>query len=358
MTVDVQRLTDLIPYLHSLLWSSPLQIFVSMVLLYRLVGISSLVGLGVMLAVMPINASILLKLRSLQESNMKEKDKRVKTVSEILQSMKVIKMFAWEKPLTKRVADIRAEEVQRLKTYGYISSLQSIFWNSAPITVSIATFGAYAYLGNKLEMSVVLPALSIINIMSFPLFVFPLLISAVISGKVAMKRLSDYMNLDERDASAVTHTDPASVLPISFDNATIGWNATSAVLSGVSLTIERGSLTAIVGPVGSGKSTLLSAMLGDAVLVSGTVHAPQKMAYVPQQAWIQNANLRDNILFGGEYDEAHYEETVECCSLKRDFELFPGGDQTEIGERGVNLSGGQKQRVSLARAVYARYSKP
>ena len=113
MSVDVQRLTDLIPYLHSLLWSSPLQILVSMVLLYRLVGVSSLVGLAVMLAVMPINASILLRLRALQERNMKEKDKRVKTVSEILQSMKVIKMFAWEKPLTTKVADIRDEEVRR-----------------------------------------------------------------------------------------------------------------------------------------------------------------------------------------------------------------------------------------------------
>jgi ABC-type multidrug transport system fused ATPase/permease subunit len=154
MSVDVQRLTDLIPYLHNLLWSSPLQMIVSVVLLYRLVGVSALVGLGVMLAIMPINGRMLHQMRRLQESNMKEKDKRVKTVSEILHSMKVIKMFAWEKPLTKRVSEIRENEVKRLKKYGYLSSVQSIFWNSAPITVSIATFGTYTALGNKLDLQV------------------------------------------------------------------------------------------------------------------------------------------------------------------------------------------------------------
>ena len=154
MSVDVQRLTDLVPYLHNLVWSSPLQIILSMVLLYRIVGVSSLVGLGVMIAIMPINAYILMNLRRLQERNMREKDRRVKTVSEILQSMRVIKMFAWETPLSRRVSDIRTAEVHRLKHYGYLSSLQSIFWNSAPVTVSIATFGAYAALGNRLDMQV------------------------------------------------------------------------------------------------------------------------------------------------------------------------------------------------------------
>eukprot|EP00283_Hemiselmis_rufescens_P014305 CAMPEP_0173443524 /NCGR_PEP_ID=MMETSP1357-20121228/30032_1 /TAXON_ID=77926 /ORGANISM="Hemiselmis rufescens, Strain PCC563" /LENGTH=1295 /DNA_ID=CAMNT_0014409445 /DNA_START=9 /DNA_END=3896 /DNA_ORIENTATION=- len=352
MSVDVQRLTDLIPYLHSLLWSSPLQILISMVLLYRLVGVSSLVGLAVMLAIMPINAKILLTLRSLQEGNMKEKDKRVKTVSEILQSMKVIKMFAWEQPLTNKVSEIRSNEVSRLRRYGYLSSLQSIFWNSAPITVSIATFGAYATLGNKLDMGIVLPALSIINIMSFPLFVFPLLISAVISGKVALLRLANYMDLPERDLSLVTPTLPDDPLPIRLENVTMGWNATRPILSEVNLDIKKGGLTAIVGPVGSGKSTLLSAILGDTMILGGTVHAPRNVAYVPQQAWIQNANLRDNVLFGKEMDDGLYEETVEVCGLAKDLEKFPGGDETEIGERGVNLSGGQKQRVSIARAVY------
>jgi ABC-type multidrug transport system fused ATPase/permease subunit len=111
MSVDVQRVTDLVPYLHNLVWSSPLQIIVAMVLLFRLVGVASLVGLGVMIAVMPINAAILLQLRKLQEANMKEKDKRVKQVSELIHSIKVVKMFAWEQPLRTRIAEDRKAEV-------------------------------------------------------------------------------------------------------------------------------------------------------------------------------------------------------------------------------------------------------
>merc|ERR1719199_1857472 len=176
-----------------------------------------------MIAVMPINAIMLLKLRKLQEENMKEKDKRVKLVSELLHSIKVIKMFAWERPLADRIAKDRAHEVDRLKRYGYMSSVQSIFWNSAPVTVSMATFGAYAAMGNTLDMHIVLPALAIINIMSFPLFVFPLLISAVISGRVALNRLNDFMALPELDTSHITPLSDSSPIGAALVDATLGW---------------------------------------------------------------------------------------------------------------------------------------
>jgi ABC-type multidrug transport system fused ATPase/permease subunit len=155
MSVDVGKLTDLIPYLHNLVWSSPLQVLVSTVLLYQLVGVAAFVGLAVMFVFVPINYLLMSRMRKLQESNMKEKDKRVKTVSEILHSMKVIKMFAWERPLMQRVSEIRENEVRRLKAYGHFSSVQNIFWNSASITICIAVFGAYAAMGNTLDMQVI-----------------------------------------------------------------------------------------------------------------------------------------------------------------------------------------------------------
>ena len=77
------------------------------------------------------------------------------------------------------------------------------------------------------------------------------------------------------------------------------------------------------------------------------------MAYVQQQPWIQNKSIKENILFGIEYNEARYKETIKICELKRDLEILPAGDLTEIGEKGINLSGGQKARVGLARAVYS-----
>ncbi|KAJ3287921.1 hypothetical protein HK104_008405 [Borealophlyctis nickersoniae] len=126
------------------------------------------------------------------------------------------------------------------------------------------------------------------------------------------------------------------------------------ILKDVNISLPRGTLCAIVGPVGSGKSSLLAALIGQmknsdptaSVVFSGSV------GFCPQQAWIMNATVRDNITFGRPYDEARYKRCIDMCALSRDLEILPGGDMTEIGERGINLSGGQKQRVSVCRVAY------
>ena len=133
-------------------------------------------------------------------------------------------------------------------------------------------------------------------------------------------------------------------------------------LDSISLSVKKGSLVAVVGQVGSGKSSLLAAMLGemDVHRVAGdppnlpaVVTIEGAVAYVAQQAWIQNATLKANVLFSLPFDEERYQKIIDACALKADLEMLQSGDQTEIGEKGVNLSGGQKHRVSLARAVYS-----
>ncbi|KAI8785008.1 multidrug resistance-associated protein 1, partial [Biomphalaria glabrata] len=121
----------------------------------------------------------------------------------------------------------------------------------------------------------------------------------------------------------------------------------------INLTITPGQLTAIVGPVGAGKSSLIFAILGEMEKLKGEVIVKGSPAYVSQQAWIQNATVRDNILFGKKYNKRRYDLVVKACELERDFQILEAGDQTEIGEKGINLSGGQKQRINLARAVYS-----
>ncbi|KAF9415902.1 hypothetical protein BGZ76_004727, partial [Entomortierella beljakovae] len=125
-----------------------------------------------------------------------------------------------------------------------------------------------------------------------------------------------------------------------------------ATLNDINLSVQRGHLTAIVGRVGQGKSSLFDAMIGNMYKRQGTVKTHGEIAYAPQQAWIINATLKENILFGHEYDQVKYERIISAAGLVPDIEILPAGDQTEIGERGINLSGGQKQRVSLARAAY------
>jgi ABC-type bacteriocin/lantibiotic exporter with double-glycine peptidase domain len=123
-------------------------------------------------------------------------------------------------------------------------------------------------------------------------------------------------------------------------------------LSDLNFTAKKGKLTAIVGDVGSGKSSLLAALLGQMIHVEGESKVFGSIGYVPQEAWLLNMTLRDNIIFGSEYDEKKYKQVVKVCALKRDLSLMADGDMTEIGERGINLSGGQRQRISLARCVY------
>lgn len=112
-------------------------------------------------------------------------------------------------------------------------------------------------------------------------------------------------------------------------------------------------MLAVVGAVGAGKSSLLYSVLGEMNKFRGKINVNGTISYVPQQAWIQNATVRDNIIFGKELDKQFYERVVTCCALKPDFNILAAGDLTEIGEKGINLSGGQKQRISLSRAVYS-----
>lgn len=123
-------------------------------------------------------------------------------------------------------------------------------------------------------------------------------------------------------------------------------------LKNINLSIPRGQLVAIVGAVGSGKSSLLNALVGEMRKTGGHMVYGGTIGYCPQSAWIQNATVKDNILFGLPLDEDRYHRVIRDCALERDIQILPDGDQTEIGERGINLSGGQKQRVNIARAVY------
>lgn len=124
-------------------------------------------------------------------------------------------------------------------------------------------------------------------------------------------------------------------------------------LQNITLHAPRSSLIGIIGTVGSGKTSLLSALASDMRQTSGHTRFATNRAYCPQYAWIQNASIRDNILFGKPYDPSFYVDVVRACALLPDFDALPDGDQTEIGERGITLSGGQKQRINIARAIYS-----
>ncbi|KAG0043171.1 hypothetical protein BGZ83_011761 [Gryganskiella cystojenkinii] len=156
----------------------------------------------------------------------------------------------------------------------------------------------------------------------------------------------------EKDPSADTESILSSAHDLESEPSDAPEEKPSFSLKNIDIQIPRGQLVAIVGAVGSGKSSILNALVGEMRKTSGSMEYGGSIGYCPQSAWIQNATVKDNILFGLPLDEARYQQVIKDCALERDIQILPDGDQTEIGERGINLSGGQKQRVNIARAVY------
>uniref|UniRef100_A0A667Y7H0 ATP-binding cassette, sub-family C (CFTR/MRP), member 2 n=1 Tax=Myripristis murdjan TaxID=586833 RepID=A0A667Y7H0_9TELE len=341
MSADAQRFNDVTNFIH-LLWSCPLQIALAIVFLWFELGPSVLAGLAVMVLMVPVNGLLATKARNIQIENMKFKDRRMKIMNEILNGIKVsiLKLYAWELSFQKQVGDIREDELKVMRNFAYLTSVSTFIFTCAPALVSLVSFAVFVGVSpdNILNAEKAFTAISLFNILRFPLAMLPMLIAAMVQMTVSRKRLEKFLGGDDLDSNCVRHD-------TSFSRSTI---------TIVSLDIKPGRLVAVVGAVGSGKSSLMSALLGEMHNTKGFVNIQGSLAFVPQQAWIQNATLKDNILFGSPYEERQFQEVIQACALAPDLELLGAGELTEIGEKGINLSGGQKQRVSLARAAYSQ----
>uniref|UniRef100_A0A8C7K8T0 Canalicular multispecific organic anion transporter 2-like n=1 Tax=Oncorhynchus kisutch TaxID=8019 RepID=A0A8C7K8T0_ONCKI len=357
MSVDAQRFMDLTTFLN-MLWSAPLQIILALYFLWQNLGPSVLAGVAVMILLIPLNAAIAVRTRAYQVEQMHYKDARIKLMNEILNGIKVLKLYAWENSFKEKVLEIRQKELNVLRKTAYLGALSTMAWTSAPFLVALMTFAVYVTVdkNNILDAEKAFVSLSLFNILRFPLNMLPQVISSVVQASVSLKRIQDFLSHEELDPESVDrnntgkHGHNSSVTVV---NGKFTWaKQDPPALHNINLMVPQSSLLAVVGHVGCGKSSLVSALLGEMEKLEGQISIRGSVAYVPQQAWIQNATLRDNILFGKAYNEQKYRSCLEACALTPDLEVLPGGDLTEIGEKGINLSGGQRQRVSLARALY------
>ncbi|XP_063223011.1 multidrug resistance-associated protein 1-like [Bacillus rossius redtenbacheri] len=352
MAVDANRIIEVTMHLNMCL-TAPLVIGMSLYFLWQILGPSVLAGLVFMVILVPVNSYIARKVKSLQIRQMKSKDVRLRMMNEILNGIRVLKLYAWEPSYEQEIYKIRDKEVKVLKEAAYFNAATSFIWSCAPFLVSLVTFATYVLVDehNILDAQKAFVSLSLFNIMRMPLMMIPMVMNSLIQAHVAFKRINRYLRAEELDLCAVTHDNEKS--PLIVEKGVFAWGRDEApVLTDISMRVNEAELVAVVGTVGAGKSSLISALLGEMDRLSGRVNTRGSMAYVPQQAWIQNASLKDNIMFGRAPDNQRYQQVVEACALLPDFKVLPGGDETEIGEKGINLSGGQKQRVSLARAVY------
>ncbi|KAL6712781.1 ATP-binding cassette glutathione S-conjugate transporter ycf1 [Lecanora helva] len=360
MAVDSQRLQDLTQY-GQMLWSAPFQIVLCMASLYQLVGLSMLAGVGAMILMVPINGLIARIMKSLQKKQMKNKDARTRLMTEILNNMKSIKLFAWSTAFMNKLNFIRNDqELKTLRKIGASQAFANFTWSITPFLVSCSTFTVFVITRDEpLTTEIVFPALTLFNLLSFPLAILPMVITSIIEATVAVGRLTSFFTAEELQADAVQTKDTA-VNPgdesVRVDDATFTWdrNESRSCLEGINFVARKRDLNCIVGRVGSGKSSLLQAILGDIWKIHGHVVVHGSIAYVAQSPWVMNASVKENITFGHRWDPHFYERTLHACALTDDLKTLPDGDQTEVGERGISLSGGQKARLTLARAVYAR----
>ncbi|KAF7811131.1 ABC transporter C family member 4 [Senna tora] len=355
MSVDAQQLSDMMTQINAV-WMMPIQVTISLVLLSKYLGASVVTALFGVLGFLAFAVYTNKKNFLFQFNVMKNRDTRMKAVNEMLSYMRVIKFQAWEEHFKKRIMSARQKEFEWISKFVYVFSGNVIVMWSTPVLISTLTFGTALLLGVNLDAATVFTATSIFKMLQEPVRTFPQSMSSLAQAVISLGRLNRFMMSRELgDDSVEREGGCGGGIAVEIKDGNFSWVDDSEKdydLNNINLEIKKGELTAIVGTVGSGKSSILTSILGEMHKVSGKVRVCGSTAYVAQTSWIQNGTIEENILFGLPMDRQKYNKVVKVCSLEKDLEMMDDGDQTEIGERGINLSGGQKQRIQLARAVY------
>ncbi|KAH7046339.1 P-loop containing nucleoside triphosphate hydrolase protein [Linnemannia elongata] len=348
----------------------PVEIGLGIWLLYRLLGWSLLAGLAVFAIISPIQTLFASFLHSYQKNKLKAMDNRLRLMTEILANIKIVKLYSWYDAFRKKIDILRDRELDAQRALSRVRAFLLMVFSSVNLLMILATFAVYSNFGGpdftpaEMTPQIVFVGIALFTMMSRPLGIIPLAISHVILLRTSNRRIASFLLLEEIDPTVVERHVPAapttSLSPAKAERQPLlgdrslspSGSVLRPTLTNIQLSIFEGNLTAIVGRIGQGKSSLLSAILGEMYKLEGTVRTYGSIAYVPQQAWIINATVRENVLLGKPFDQEKYDRIIYASGLKPDIDMLPAEDLTEIGERGINLSGGQKQRVSLARAAY------
>ncbi|KAF4589934.1 hypothetical protein EYR38_009229 [Pleurotus pulmonarius] len=404
ISTDSERLDAFSSTAHGL-WVAPIQIILCIGLLIGNLGYSALVGLGVLIfGMIPQGflAAIIFKQR---QTGVKFTDARMRLTTEVLQGIRILKAYGWETFYAHQIEKWRRKEIKTLKISAAATSGLIALVGFIPILSAILSFITYALTNHDLNIAIIFSSLQLFNVILVPMATFPIVLGSLSGAIVALNRISTFLLAEElpepypidvnskyavdvdadftweitegveekfsqpKEGSEANEEEPNSiqhdkqknendrVLDVVVSDADEkedkDEDKTPYSLKGLKMQIERGQFIAIVGRVGSGKSSVLQALIGEMRKTSGNVTLGGTISYVPQRPWIRNATVRENILFGQPADEVRLRQVIRACSLDHDLTILPQGEETEIGEKGINLSGGQKARVSLARAAYS-----
>ncbi|EGV63978.1 Transporter of the ATP-binding cassette (ABC) [Yamadazyma tenuis] len=374
MAIDAFKVSEICGYLH-FFTGSILSVFICLFFLYELLGWSALAGAGILICLLPINYKVAIWLGNLQKKMLAITDKRIQKLNETLQSIRIIKFFAWEDKFFESIMKLRGEEIHQLFLRCISWAISSILWFLTPTLITLISFYCYTIIeGNVLTAPIAFTSLSLFTLLRGPLDQLADMTALVIQSKVSLDRVGDFLAEDETSKYEQLTNRPGPGSPtVGFEKATFVWNKSeegSFKLRDIDISFKEGQLNVIFGPTGSGKTSLLLALLGEMDLIEGKVYLPgiiprdelivdphtgltDSVAYCSQSAWLLNETIKNNIVFGASFNQDRYDKVIDACGLSRDLQILSAGDATEIGEKGITLSGGQKQRVSLARALYS-----
>ena len=376
IAVDAKRLSDFSAFNYIFL-TSALKLIVAVVFLVNLIGwIPLLCGFVIPILVIPLNIYTANKYSAAQDKLMKTRDSKMAVVTEALQGIRQIKFSALERQWQKKIMDVRTTELNTQWSVFLADTTLIAIWILGPVLLGATSLTVYALIHKRLDASTAFTTISIFDSIEMVLAVIPELVTDFFDAKVSADRITQYLRSPEQGQSTIDGDS------ISFKNATVAWPSDEPeeeenrfLLRNVNIEFPKHELSVVSGKTGSGKSLLLASILGECDVLDGTLTVPRapppaerydaqanksnwiipgSIAFVSQIPWIENATIKDNILFGLPEDEDRYLKVKKACALEKDLDMLEDGELTDIGHNGINLSGGQKWRVSFARALYSR----
>ncbi|KAJ8684018.1 hypothetical protein QAD02_019810 [Eretmocerus hayati] len=356
---DVNRLDYSVFTVHYI-WIAPLQTIVVAYLLYKEMGLAAVAGVFVLLIFIPFHGCYGKFVSKLTLKFAYRTDERLRLTNEIINGVKVIKMYAWEKPFSFLVDNARRKEAKLIRNNLMATEICWSLENYIPRLCIFVTILSYILFGYDIDAEKAYLVTAFYNVLRTSLYrTLPLSIRELAEALVSVKRLQKFLLFEEIqykpiNENGVEKSGKKSDFALEFKDVNMKWipaNNTE-ILKGLNFSVKSGSTTAIIGQVGAGKTSLIHAILQEIPSVTGKMNINGKISYASQEPWLFTSTVRQNILFGEPMNRERYERVIEVCQLKRDFQLLPYGDNTLVGEKGLNLSGGQCARVNLARAVY------
>lgn len=339
------------------MWIAPLQLIIITFIIYREVCFYSFLGTFIIFSLIPLQAYIGKTIKILTNKVSLRTDKRLSLLDEIIGGVKVIKMYAWEKPFSRLVDKARKKEVSVTRKIAFCNAFMMAWDNCVSQFCVFIIIIFYVSFENKIMAEQIYTIIAFYNIIRTSVFV---LMSHGVQRfakiLVTVNRIEEFMRREEVNKILETSNGEQTHdnIAVKIDKASAKWSQQTKrdTLHNVNFIAERGTLSAIIGQVGSGKSSLLHLIVKELPLTSGTIQNSGKIVYASQEPWIFASSIRQNIIFGLSMDRQRYREVIRVCQLEEDFAKLPFGDKTFIGEKGTSLSGGQKARINLARAIY------